>query len=344
MHPALSFLDLAWVRLGVDPLELGVRLVDGHRFAAGAAGERGPLLVAHVHNQRVLSDIKLGADVPDDAPVTVLQRLGGPDEVITEVDVGRPRPRGRRRPPHVALDPAARRAHRRRGRRLRRAGHDPAGVVPVGPGADPPEPHPVPARGDLRGRSRPSTRLPEGADGTDPAYAALEDELGDLLFQVVFHARLAAEVGAFTLADVARGIHEKLVRRHPHVFEGASSEMGDITRRWEDIKREERGGAGVMDTIPATLPAVLYAAKVLRKAAAAGHPWTPDDARRARRPPAAPWWPRASSAASTPRPPCGAAASGSGTRSPTSCTVTRDGDARGSAPGQPIAHAESLQL
>jgi uncharacterized protein YabN with tetrapyrrole methylase and pyrophosphatase domain len=113
------------------------------------------------------------------------------------------------------------------------------------------------------------------ADGTDPAYADLEDELGDLLFQVVFHARLASEVGAFTLADVARGIHDKLVRRHPHVFEGASSEMGDIARRWEDIKSEERGGAGVMDTIPATLPAVLYAAKVLRKAAAAGHPWTP---------------------------------------------------------------------
>ena len=75
---------------------------------------------------------------------------------------------------------------------------------------------------------------------------------------------------------MARGIHEKLVRRHPHVFEGASSEMGDITRRWEDIKQEERGGAGVMDTIPATLPAVLYAAKVLRKAASAGHPWSPE--------------------------------------------------------------------
>ena len=134
--------------------------------------------------------------------------------------------------------------------------------------------------------------LPEGADGTDPAYAALEDELGDLLFQVVFHARLAAEVGAFTLADVARGIHDKLVRRHPHVFEGASSEMGDITRRWEDIKREERGGAGVMDAIPATLPAVLYAAKVLRKAASAGHPWTPEARPTSSATACSPWWPR----------------------------------------------------
>jgi len=78
--PALSFLDLAWVRLGIDPLEDGVRLVDGHRFATRAAGERGPLLVAHCHNQRVLSDVKLAVEDPPDAPVIVLQRLGSPDE------------------------------------------------------------------------------------------------------------------------------------------------------------------------------------------------------------------------------------------------------------------------
>ena len=275
VRPALSVLDLAWVRLGVDPLELGARLVDGHRFAAGAAGERGPLLVAHVHNQRVLSDIKLSADVPDDAPVTVLQRLGSPDEVITEVtwaDLDR----------EVVAD------------------HQTSLWIPE---LAAPIAGEVAAFAELVTTLRESCpwdrqqthqsltrylleetyevleaidRLPEGADGTDPAYAALEDELGDLLFQVVFHARLASEVGAFTLADVARGIHDKLVRRHPHVFEGASSEMGDITRRWEDIKREEQGGAGVMDTIPATLPAVLYAAKVLRKAASAGLPWMPE--------------------------------------------------------------------
>ena len=135
----------------------------------------------------------------------------------------------------------------------------------MGPRADPPEPHPAPARGDLRG-ARGHRPPPEGADGTDPAYAALEEELGDLLFQVVFHARLAAEAARFTLADVARGIHDKLVRRHPHVFEGASSEMGDIARRWEEIKQEEKGRASVMDGIPATLPA----AALRRQGAAQG--------------------------------------------------------------------------
>ena len=58
----LSFVDLAWVRLGVDPFEDGVRLIDAHRFATAAAGERGPLLVAHCNNKRVLSDVKLAVD------------------------------------------------------------------------------------------------------------------------------------------------------------------------------------------------------------------------------------------------------------------------------------------
>ena len=83
--PAMSFLDLTWARLGIDPVEAGVRLVDGHVFATAAAGERGPLLVAHCHNQRVLSDIKLAVDEPGDTPVTVLRGLGTDDETITTV-------------------------------------------------------------------------------------------------------------------------------------------------------------------------------------------------------------------------------------------------------------------
>jgi XTP/dITP diphosphohydrolase len=77
---------------------------------------------------------------------------------------------------------------------------------------------------------------------------------------------------------VARGIHDKLVRRHPHVFGGASSDPADINRRWEEIKqaeRGERGAVGPMDGIPSALPSVLYAVKVLNRAAAAGHQWTP---------------------------------------------------------------------
>ncbi|MGI8683996.1 MAG: SAM-dependent methyltransferase, partial [Acidimicrobiales bacterium] len=82
--PALSFLDLAWDRLCVDPLAAGARLVDGRRFAEEAAGERGPLLVAQCDSALVLSDVKLAVDDPP-AVVTVLQRLGLPDESVREV-------------------------------------------------------------------------------------------------------------------------------------------------------------------------------------------------------------------------------------------------------------------
>lgn len=103
----------------------------------------------------------------------------------------------------------------------------------------------------------------------------LKDELGDLLFQVVFHATIAAESGSFTLADVARGIHDKLHRRHPHVFGvrgGRPDGADEVVRSWEQIKREEKGRSSVMDGIPAGLPSLLYAHKVLSKAEHLGAP------------------------------------------------------------------------
>ena len=81
--PAMSFLDIAFARLGIDPVEAGVRLIDGHEFATAAAGDRGPLFVAHTHANWVLSDIKLAVEgATGDEPVVILQRLGTPDEQI----------------------------------------------------------------------------------------------------------------------------------------------------------------------------------------------------------------------------------------------------------------------
>ena len=108
----------------------------------------------------------------------------------------------------------------------------------------------------------------------------LKDELGDLLFQVVFHARMAEEAGAFAFADVARAICDKMLRRHPHVF-GDQKVAGSAeqTKRWEEIKREERAvyaptaGAGVLDDVPLGLPALTRAAKLGKRAASVGFDW-----------------------------------------------------------------------
>ena len=83
--PALSFVDLAWVRLGVDPLTDGVRIVDAHRFSVEASGERGPLLVAQVDTPTVLADVVVSVEDPPSEPVTVLQGLGTDDERISRV-------------------------------------------------------------------------------------------------------------------------------------------------------------------------------------------------------------------------------------------------------------------
>ena len=101
--------------------------------------------------------------------------------------------------------------------------------------------------------------------------AKLLDELGDLLFQVHFLSLLLEERGHGDLEQAARSIHEKLVRRHPHVFgdvEAATS--GRVRENWERIKREQEGREGVFHDVPETLPALLQARKVQRRAAAVG--------------------------------------------------------------------------
>jgi tetrapyrrole methylase family protein/MazG family protein len=262
--PALSFLDLAWVRLGVDPLRDGVRVVEGHDFAVQAAGERGPLLVSHCHSREVLSEVKLafGDSVPP--TVTVMQRLGMPDERVFEV-------------PGADLD--------------RSFAPDHLTSLSVGSLAAPVASE-LAAFAEVVRRLR--TECPwdreqthesltrhlleetyevlEAIEGLPDSYPHLEEELGDLLFQVFFHSVIAAEQGEFTLADVARGINDKLVRRHPHVFAGLDVDSADqVVRNWEEIKKAEKGRASVMDGIPGNLPALLYAYKVLGKAASAGY-------------------------------------------------------------------------
>ncbi len=101
--------------------------------------------------------------------------------------------------------------------------------------------------------------------------AKLLDELGDVLFQVYFLALLLEERGAGSLAEVAETLREKLIRRHPHVFgEEAAETAADVLRTWGRIKREEERGGELFGELPETLPATLYAKKLIRQAAGAG--------------------------------------------------------------------------
>ena len=267
----MSFLDLAWGRLGVDPVEAGVRLVDGHRFAEDAAGATGALLVAHCHANHVLSDLKLAWDDDEPDGAIVLQRLGLPDEAIVEVD-------------WADLD------------RTVVADHLTSIYIPEVR---------VPVAGELvrfeqlvrtlrdrcpwdreqthaslgRYLLEESYEVLEAIDGLEPdpdggpdlGVEDLEEELGDLLFQVFFHATIAAESGSFTLGDVARGIHDKLRDRHPHVFpppgaEPASLDAAGVLAGWEEAKRAEKGRDSVFDGVPAAMPALARAQKLLSKA------------------------------------------------------------------------------
>lgn len=108
-------------------------------------------------------------------------------------------------------------------------------------------------------------------------WDGLAEELGDLLLQPVFFAEMAREAGLFTIADSLDAINQKLIRRHPHVFADASAETPeDVKRRWEEIKKEEKGGeepASVLDSVPRNLPALMEAEKIGKKAAEIGFEW-----------------------------------------------------------------------
>ncbi|MFW2335272.1 nucleoside triphosphate pyrophosphohydrolase [Ilumatobacter sp.] len=277
--PAMSFLDVVWARLGLDPVEAGVRLVDGHEFATAAAGQTGPLLVAHTHANWVLSDIKLSVDDPDgdldDTPVTLLQALGTADERIVETTWGR-------------MDHTIDADHLT-------SLFVPELGVPVGHGYvrfhrlartlrercpwDIEQTHEslVPY---LIEESYEVVDAIHAIDPSDPASdELLIEELGDLLYQIEFHATIAEQQGRFTIADVTSGIHDKLVRRHPHVFADEHGETvrvegtGEVLANWEEIKRAEKGRTSVFDGVPTALPSLAYAHKVQKKAAKVGFDW-----------------------------------------------------------------------
>lgn len=265
----MSFVELVCARLGVDPIE-GLTVVDGADVAALPPDLPTGLVVTQVYNRQVASDIKLRLMelYGDETEIALLQNLGLPDERICHLPLYEldrqsgidhltsvyvpPRPRAQRFELQPLTDVMA---------RLR----SPGGCV-----WDIEQTH----RSLRRNLIEEVYEVVEAIDLENSAL--LCEELGDLLLQIVFHARMAEESGAFSMQDVVDGIVEKLVRRHPHVFGDVTvRDAGEVVLNWEAIKQKEKAKErrSVLDGVPKDLPALSRAAKLQQKAAKVGFDW-----------------------------------------------------------------------
>lgn len=268
--PALSFLDVAWQMLGIDPVEAGVRLIDGHRFSTEAAGERGPLLVAQVHADWVLSMVKLAHELASgDEEVLILHHLGLPDQRViptTWKDLDRTID-----PDHLTSLYVPRLAEPVAGEMQRL--HELARTLRERCPWDREQTHESLVKHLLEETYEVVDAI-RGLDADDGDDALIE-ELGDLLYQVEFHATIAEQEGRFTIVDVARNLHDKLVRRHPHVFgDVVANTADDVVDTWDSVKRTERDDhASVFDGVANAAPSLAYAQKLQKRAAGVGFDW-----------------------------------------------------------------------
>ncbi len=276
--PAMSFLDVAWNELKIDPVNESVRMIDGHRFAELGAGERGPLLVAQCHAKWVLSNIKLAHEsATGDEPVVILHHLGLEDQqVITTSWQNLDR---EIEPDHLTTLYIPKLAEPIAGdlAKLHKLSRTLREQCPW----DREQTHQSLVRYLIEETYEVVDAINQ-LDPDDPSTdEALIEELGDLLYQVEFHATIAEQQGRFSIADVANSIHDKLVRRHPHVFGDVSADSADqVVSTWDAIKKQERGevaSKSVFDGVAIAAPALMYSCKLQKRAAEQGFDWPNSD-------------------------------------------------------------------
>lgn len=272
--PAISFLDVVWARLSIDPVEAGVTLIDGHEFAVAAAGVSGAILVAHTHANWVLSDIKLSIDDPtgelDATPVVILRALGSHDEQVintTWAEMDKTIEADHLTSlfiPHLGTNAASgyvkfhKLARTLREKCLWDLEQTHRSLIP----------HLI----------EETYEVVDAIQALDPNDASTDDllieELGDLLYQIEFHTTIAEQQGRFTIGDVTRGVYDKLVRRHPHIFGDVEvSGTDEVLANWDSIKRAEKGRTSIFEGIPTALPSLSYAKKVQHATAKVGFDW-----------------------------------------------------------------------
>jgi len=267
-----SFLDLAIEAAGIDPFDRGLQVLDAHRLPEPLLLQV-PTLVVQFDGPEAFTMLheRLTRLLDESTEVLVMTDLGSPQASVESVRLGalRPTHAGLRvtlaldvEPPGwpglVATNARLRRecpwdreqTHHSLARHLLAEAYETLDAIEAMP-----------------------TSAPAGpVDAT--AYAHLEEELGDLLLQVVFHATLAAEVDAFGVEEVAEAIRRKLVRRHPHVFGDIEADTAaDVRANWEVLKQEEKGRGSVLDGVPGHLPALTRAHELQARAASVGFDW-----------------------------------------------------------------------
>ncbi len=276
VRPGLSFLDLAYVAVGLDPIADGLQVLDA-RDLPDPLPLHLPTIITQLDSKLRSADVSLALTRTIDpaTELTILDRLGDPDEVIEVVsasDLAR-YVAGPRTSVYVPATTSGLLGLIATNRVLRREcpwdikqTHHTLLTHLIEEAYE---------TADAIGN------LPQAAPAGDPdfgAYAEVEEELGDLLLQVIFHATLASEAGAFDIDEVAENIRRKLVLRHPHVFGDVEVHNADeVLSNWEQIKKAEKNRDSLMDDIPKGMPAVARAMKVQKRARSVGFDWDEPD-------------------------------------------------------------------
>ncbi len=268
--PAESFVDAVLADVGYDPLDRGLQILNGHHLPDPLVLDK-PTVIAQLDRPEIMAEVaaSIARVLPEDAVVTVLVGSGSSDGVKIEAT-----PDG--------IDSSL-------------SGYRTSLFIDSEPGG---------LIGAVRTMSILRVECPWDREQTHQSlikylveetyelidavsklgrdepdwvtYAEVEDELGDVLLSVLFHAAIARQNGAFDIDDVAEVMRQKLVRRHPHVFGDVDVDSAaDVKRNWDQIKDEERGASreSLMDGVPPGMPALQRASKVQNRAAKAGFDW-----------------------------------------------------------------------
>ena len=297
IKPAMSFLDLAYVDLGIDPID-GLRIIDAQDFSALADAGQYPLMVTQVYNQMVASDMKLILmDIlPDETEVYFLRNLGLEDEEcrkiplfemdrqpvidhLTSVFIPRQPEEALQSMLQSVKDDSDTDGYWERFPLLRhKTRFDVRPLADVMQVLREPGGCPWDREQDFDTiRANLIEECYEFLEAVDDKDThGMAEELGDILMQVVFHARMAEEKGMFTLQDVIDGVTDKLIERHPHVFGTVKVANSDeVLTNWEAIKLQEKPERErVLDGIYKGLPSLLRAHKIQKRVAKVGFDWT----------------------------------------------------------------------